>query len=166
MTRDVFISHAGDDASVAIEVCAQLEKRGLKCWMAPRDVAAGSVWDEAILDAIETSRVFLLILSKSANQSQFVKNEVNRAFSQSKPIVTFRLEDVPPGARWNYIWRGITGRTRFRHRWERASSGWQLPSPRCSIRQQPPVQPPLLLPLLLRLFGQRSALGFCLRSSQ
>ncbi len=97
MTRDVFISHAGDDASVAIEVCALLEARGLKCWMAPRDVAAGSVWDEAILDAIETSRVFLLILSRSANQSQFVKNEVNRAFSQSKPIVTFRLEDVAPG---------------------------------------------------------------------
>jgi Tol biopolymer transport system component len=97
MTRDVFISHAGDDASVAVEVCTLLEKRGLKCWMAPRDVAAGSVWDEAILDAIETSRVFLLILSKRANQSQFVKNEVNRAFSQGKPIVTFRLEDVPPG---------------------------------------------------------------------
>ncbi|HTC65146.1 MAG TPA: toll/interleukin-1 receptor domain-containing protein, partial [Candidatus Saccharimonadales bacterium] len=97
MTRDVFISHAGDDASVAVEVCALLEKRGVKCWMAPRDVAAGSVWDEAILDAIESSRVFLLILSRSANQSQFVKNEVNRAFSERKPIVTFRIEDVMPG---------------------------------------------------------------------
>ncbi len=97
MTRDVFISHAGDDASVAGEVCALLEKRGLKCWMAPRDVAAGSEWDEAILDAIETSRVFLLILSKSANDSAYVKNEVNRAFSERKPIVTFRIEDVMPG---------------------------------------------------------------------
>src|SRR5450631_2635250 len=97
MTRDVFISHAGDDASVAIEVCALLEKRGLKCWMAPRDVAAGSEWDEAILDVIETSRVFLLILSTSANDSQYVKNEVNRAFSERKPIVTFRIEDVMPG---------------------------------------------------------------------
>src|SRR5579872_5233441 len=97
MTRDVFISHAGDDASVAVEVCALLEKRGVKCWMAPRDVAAGSVWDEAILDAIESSRVFLLILSRSANDSQYVKNEVNRAFSERKPIVTFRIEDVMPG---------------------------------------------------------------------
>ena len=96
-SHDVFISHAGDDAGVAVEVCALLEKRGLKCWMAPRDVAAGSVWDEAILDAIETSRAFLLILSASANKSQFVKNEVNRAFSQGKPIVTFRLEEVVPG---------------------------------------------------------------------
>ncbi len=97
MPRDVFISHAGDDAGVAVEVCALLEERGLQCWMAPRDVAAGAVWDEAILDAIERSRIFLLILSSNANQSQFVKNEVNRAFSQSKPIVTFRLEEVVPG---------------------------------------------------------------------
>jgi hypothetical protein len=42
MTRDVFISHAGDDAGVVAEVCALLEKRGLKCWMAPRDVALDS----------------------------------------------------------------------------------------------------------------------------
>jgi serine/threonine-protein kinase len=97
MSRDIFLSHAGDDASVAVEVCALLEKRGLKCWIAPRNVRAGAVWDEAILDAIEHSSVFLLILSASANKSQFVKNEVNRAFSQGKPIVTFRLEDVAPG---------------------------------------------------------------------
>ena len=97
MTREVFISPAGDDAGVAVEVCARLEGRGLQCWMAPRDVGAGSVWVEAILGAIEQSRVFLLILSNNANQSQFVKNEVNRAFSQSKPIVTFPLEDVVPG---------------------------------------------------------------------
>jgi hypothetical protein len=43
MTRDVFISHAGDDASVAVEVCALLEKRGLKCWMAPREAAPFTV---------------------------------------------------------------------------------------------------------------------------
>ena len=97
MPRDVFISHASEDAPVAAEVCTLLEARGVRCRIAPRDVAAGAVWDEAILDAIEQSRAFLLILSKNANDSQFVKNEVNRAFSERKPIVTFRLEDVAPG---------------------------------------------------------------------
>jgi hypothetical protein len=97
MARDVFISPAGDDAGVAVEVCARLEGRGLQCWMAPRDVGAGSLCDEAILEAIEQSRVFLLDLSNNANQSRFVKNEVHRAFSPSKPIVTFPLEDVVPG---------------------------------------------------------------------
>src|ERR1700681_4585429 len=95
--QDVFISHATEDQATAAEVCALLEARAIHCWIAPRDVAPGKVWDEAILDAIESTRAFLLILSKSTNESHFVKNEVNRAFSQKKPIVTFRIEDVTPG---------------------------------------------------------------------
>lgn len=97
MAHDIFISHSSEDATVAAEVCALLEGRGMGCWITPRDVTGGEVWDEAILDAIEGSRVFLLILSHKANESPFVKNEVNRAFSQKKPIVTFRLENIMPG---------------------------------------------------------------------
>jgi Tol biopolymer transport system component len=97
MSRDVFVSHASEDHALAEQVCALLEQRGLKCWIAPRDVGAGSEWDEAILDAIERCRAYLLILSAHANRSSFVKNELNRAFSVKKPIVTFRIEDVLPG---------------------------------------------------------------------
>lgn len=97
MARDIFISHATDDHAVAEQVCELLEKRGLRCWIAPRNVSAGAVWDEAILDAIEQSRTFLLLLSTHSNESSYVKNEVNRAFSEGKPIITFRLEDVLPG---------------------------------------------------------------------
>jgi serine/threonine-protein kinase len=93
----IFISYATGDQAVAMEVCALLEARGSKCWIAPRDVVAGKVWDEAILDAIESASGFLLVLSSAANASPFVKNEVNRAFSLGKPILTFRVEDVQPG---------------------------------------------------------------------
>jgi TIR domain-containing protein len=97
MPKDVFISHATEDQATAAEVCALLEARGVSCWIAPRDVAPGKVWDEAILDAIESASAFLLILSARANNSSFVKNEVNRAFSQDKPIFALRIEDVQPG---------------------------------------------------------------------
>src|SRR4051812_45852960 len=97
MARDVFISHANDDHAVATQVCDLLEQRGVRCWIAPRDVRAGVVWDEAILDAIEQARTFLLILSTHSNESAYVKNEVNRAFSEGKPIITLRTEDVLPG---------------------------------------------------------------------
>ena len=92
-----FISYATGDQAVAMEVCALLEARGIRCWIAPRDVVPGKVWDEAILDAIEGASGFLLVLSSAANASPFVKNEVNRAFSLGKPIFTFRVEDVQPG---------------------------------------------------------------------
>jgi eukaryotic-like serine/threonine-protein kinase len=97
MPRDVFISHASEDHALAVEVCELLEQRDLTCWIAPRDVGAGLEWDEAILDAIELSHSFLLLLSANANRSSFVKNELNRAFSGGKPIVTFRMEEVMPG---------------------------------------------------------------------
>src|SRR5437868_792301 len=97
MPKDVFLSYASDDQTMADIVCELLEERGIACWMAPRDVAAGVVWDEAILDAIEKAPAFLLLLSRHSNDSPFVKNELNRAFSQRKPIVTFRIEDVTPG---------------------------------------------------------------------
>lgn len=97
MAQDVFVSHASDDHAVAMQVCDLLEQRGVRCWIAPRNVSAGAVWDEAILDAIEGAGVFLLILSARANESAFVKNEVNRAFADGKPIITFRVEDVMPG---------------------------------------------------------------------
>jgi eukaryotic-like serine/threonine-protein kinase len=95
--RDVFVSHASEDHAIAGQVCDLLEQRGLRCWIAPRDVGAGVEWDEAILDAIEKSRAYLLILSAQANKSSFVKNELNRAFSSGKSIVTLRIEDVLPG---------------------------------------------------------------------
>jgi hypothetical protein len=37
-TSDVFVSYASQDAPTANAVVAALEHRGLKCWIAPRDV--------------------------------------------------------------------------------------------------------------------------------
>src|ERR1700681_1671370 len=95
--KDVFISHAREDQATAAEVCALLEARGVQCWMAPRDVAPGAKWDEAIVAAIQSAHTFLLILSAAANASPYVSNEVNHAFGARKTIFTFRVEDVLPG---------------------------------------------------------------------
>jgi hypothetical protein len=38
----------------------------------------------------------LVILSSSANESPFVTNEVNLAFTKGKTIFAFRIEDVAP----------------------------------------------------------------------
>jgi len=94
--KDVFISHSSSDARFANEVCLLLESRGVSCWIAPRDLSPGAVFDEAILDAIDTTQATVLILSANANASPFVKNEVNRAFGKGKMILPFRMEDVLP----------------------------------------------------------------------
>ena len=92
----LFISYASDDQAIALEVCAQLEAQGVGCWIAPRDVAPGAKWDEAIVDAIHSAGAFLLLLTEAANESPYVGNEVNHAFAAKKAIFTFRVEDVQP----------------------------------------------------------------------
>ena len=60
---DIFISHASQDKNIVDSACAVLEQHGLKCWVAPRDILPGVNWAEAILAAIGSSRVMLLVFS-------------------------------------------------------------------------------------------------------
>jgi hypothetical protein len=99
MPKQVFISYSTSDRQVAYEICQLLEKAGVPCWIAPRDVPHGTDWAEQIIRAIENSSVTLILLSEAANASPYVASEVERAFSRSKPIVTFRTQDVTPGDR-------------------------------------------------------------------
>ena len=42
MPHDIFISHSSKDKTIADAACACLEARGLRCWIAPRDIIAGA----------------------------------------------------------------------------------------------------------------------------
>jgi hypothetical protein len=96
VAHDVFISYSSKDKAVADAVCAGLESRGLRCWIAPRDVTPGADWDEANVRAIAESRVMALVFSARANESQQVGRKVNLALERALPIVPFRIEDVTP----------------------------------------------------------------------
>ena len=91
-----FISHAKADAKKAQEIAASLEERGLKCWIAPRDVTAGRAYGDEIIRGIESAKAFVLVLSKASNGSSFVAREVERAVSKQKPIFVVRLANVEP----------------------------------------------------------------------
>jgi TIR domain len=97
MSHDVFISHSSADKRAADAACALLEARGIKCWIAPRDIRPGSDWGESIITAIEQTRVMLLLLSKKANSSPQIRREVERAVNRSIIIIPVRLENVTPG---------------------------------------------------------------------
>jgi len=96
MVRDVFISHSSQDSSIAKQVCDALEKSGIYCWIAPRDVLPGMYFGEAIIDAISTTRVLVLIFSSKVNNSDFVMRELERAVSRGNAILPFRIENVIP----------------------------------------------------------------------
>lgn len=92
---DVFISHSSKDKAVSDAVCAVLEANGIRCWIAPRDVLPGMPYGDALIEAIHQSRVMVLILSASANDSGQVMREVERAVSSGIPIIPLKVEDFP-----------------------------------------------------------------------
>ena len=100
---DVFVSYASKDKIVADAVCAKLESSGIRCWIAPRDIVAGTSYGEAIIEAIHGAKVMVLVFSSNANASGHIPKEVERAVSNGVAILPFRIEDVAPGKSLDYF---------------------------------------------------------------
>ena len=96
MAHDVFVSYSSQDRTTAYAMCATLEAKRIRCWIAPRDVLAGMNYAEALMEAIGQSRVMVLVFSSHSNRSQQVINELETAVNRGIPILPFRVEDVPP----------------------------------------------------------------------
>jgi len=94
-SAQIFISYASPDAAVANAVVGTLERSGIKCWIAPRDVPAGSPYADGIIRAINATKVVVLVLSKSALSSSHVQKEVERASSKRRPIIVLRTDATP-----------------------------------------------------------------------
>jgi len=91
----VFISYASADSSVAEAVCAALEREGVKCWLAPRDVIPGEFYGDAIVRAIDSAKALVLVLSQNATSSSHVLREVERASSKRHPVISLRIDLAP-----------------------------------------------------------------------
>lgn len=93
--HDVFISYAHNDKPIADAICASLESEGIRCWIAPRDVTPGKDYASEIIDAIDSSRIMIMVFSSNSNNSTHVIKELDRAISKVESIIPFRIEDVP-----------------------------------------------------------------------
>jgi hypothetical protein len=94
MAGDVFISYATAQRSFAEKLRTVLNGAGISSWLAPDDVPASADYAEAILTAINGSRLVLLVLSAAACASPHVLREVERAVSKRVPVLTIRVEAV------------------------------------------------------------------------
>jgi hypothetical protein len=101
--HDVFISYANRDKPIADAICNYLEYRQIRCWIAPRDILPGRQYQEAIIDAIDSSSVMVLVFSVDSNDSAHVLTELNEAMSNKVIIIPFRVEDVQPSKSMKYL---------------------------------------------------------------
>ena len=102
MAHEVFISYSTKDKPVADAVCARLEQDSCRCWYAPRDIAPGADWAGSIIEAVEQSRVMVVIFTDFANESRQVLREINNAVRCGVVIVPFRLTKTSPSGSMRY----------------------------------------------------------------
>ena len=67
-------------------VCAKLEERGIRCWIAPRDILPGADYAASIISGIDSAKIMVLIFSSHAtprNTSCVRRNAPSTVASQS-----------------------------------------------------------------------------------
>jgi len=88
----VFVSYSSQDAAVASAVVENLEQRGARCWIAPRDIAPGLQYADEIVGAINNAQILVLVLSEHTVASPHVGREVERAASKRRRIIVLRTD--------------------------------------------------------------------------
>ena len=100
--HDVFISYSTKNSELANKICYLLEQNKLKCWIAPRNIPSGTNYIEEITDGIKSTKIVVLIYSSYSQASKYVNNEVNMAFSNNKPILSFNIDNSLPSEEMEY----------------------------------------------------------------
>ena len=84
--RDIFISHSSLDKSICESVCELFESYGFSCWVAyrPNNLPPGENYTNRIKTAIDSSKVFVLLVSRNSLSSEQIMQEVALANERQK----------------------------------------------------------------------------------
>ena len=94
-----FISYSSKDDEFVYRLHADLQNNGIRCWFAPHDMKIGAKIRDTIDDAIRLRDKVLIVLSEVAIASDWVEDEVDKAFEEERQrsgVVLFpvRLDDT------------------------------------------------------------------------
>jgi hypothetical protein len=105
--RQIFLSHAKEDAEFAQRLKADLLAEGWRVWIAPESIRPGEKWVEAINRGLETSGVFVVALSPAAVASRWVSFETNTAIALAQEdeicLVTLDVVACKPPVLWRQL---------------------------------------------------------------
>lgn len=76
MPKEVFLSHSSRNLDVAQKVAGTLRSHGVAVWFSPTEILSAQQWHDEIGKALRRCDWFMVLLSKSAVQSPWVKNEL------------------------------------------------------------------------------------------
>ena len=94
-----FISHSSEDADFAKQLHANLQDKGVRCWLAEKDLKIGERFRTRIDEIIRIYDKLLVVLSENSIASDWVEREVEAAFEKERELKTtvlfpIRLDDA------------------------------------------------------------------------
>ncbi len=93
--KTVFVSYSSQDCKLVQTIVKMMKEEQISYWKAPEMIPAGSSYAREIPKAIKECDVFLIVLSKTSQQSIWVEKEIDSAISHRKTIIPFQIDDVP-----------------------------------------------------------------------
>jgi peptidoglycan hydrolase-like protein with peptidoglycan-binding domain len=90
--HSIFLSHVEEDKETALALASELQKKGYPTWCYENDTLPGVSYLVQTGKAIESARVFLLLISSASLDSHQVTKEVVRAHEEGKPIVPLLVD--------------------------------------------------------------------------
>ena len=79
-----FISYSSKDEEFVHRLHADLQDRGVRCWFAPHDMKIGAKILDTLDEAIRLRDKVLLVLSEASIASDWVEDEVTKAFAEER----------------------------------------------------------------------------------
>ncbi len=120
--NDIFISYAKEDKKLAMKMVTLLEQDGYKCWISPRDLTGTAERKEDIAEAIENSKLMLLIFSREANSSTESSWEVDVAVEAELQLVIFQTVALPSSLTLDFFINSYDHITAFDKTFDKAYS--------------------------------------------
>jgi adenylate cyclase len=101
MAGEIFISYRRADVAWAKLLHDQLKAEGVEAWY-DAQIGAGQDWRVATANALEASRIFVLLFTANAALSKDIAKELAAATLENKLIIPVRLENIAPKGAFLY----------------------------------------------------------------
>ena len=102
MPPEIFASYSREDQAQVFPIVDKLRERGLNIWIDQEGIHGAKLWSQEIVNAIESSKVFILFASAKAFVSKNVTKELALASESDKHILPIFIEEaeIPPAMKY------------------------------------------------------------------
>lgn len=102
---DVFISYSRKDYAWAENLTQILERSGIACWTAPRNLTNAYSYEEQIQNAVAECKLLIFLASRNSVEAKGCQGELEFAYNLKKIILPIYLEPVRMSADLEYYLR-------------------------------------------------------------